>query len=355
MKTISITATEEGTGKTAIALALGVIAQERGLDVGYMKPKGTRLQSHVGKVVDRDPLLATELLGSDTELRSLEPIVYSSTFIENAVRGQEDPEELRKQVRTTFEELADGRGLMLLEGADRLTTGGIIDLTDSQIAELLDAEVILVAGFEQLSDLDDHLAAIDAIGDQLAGVVFNRVGDAALDRLEQDAIPFLESRGCPVVGVVPHQRDLAGVTVEELAAELGGEQLTEGSPNAFVERFLVGAMSGGEALRYFRRTRNAAVITGGDRSEIHTAAIEAPGIQCLIVTGGHRPSDTVLGKAKRAGLTVLVVTADTLSTVERTEEIVHSGRTRDAETVRRMRSLLEDHVDIDGILGLGSS
>ena len=352
MKTLSITATREGTGKTAIAIALGLLARDRDVDVGYMKPKGTRLQSHVGKVLDRDPLLASELLELEAELEELEPIVYSSTFVENAVRGQEDPDDLRRRVRTAFEELAVGRDLMLIEGAGQLTTGGIVELTDPQIAELLEADVVLVADFTQLADLDTLLAAVDDIGDRLAGVVFNRVRDTALDPLERDAIPFLESRGVSVFGVIPHQRDLAGVLVDELAAELGAERLTSGTPDAFVERFLVGAMGGDEALRHFRRTRNAAVITGGDRVEIHTAAIEAPSVNCLVVTGGHRPSQSVLGRAEQAGLPVLAVNADTLSTVERAEDVVRSGRTRDAETVRRMRQLLEDHADTDEILGL---
>ena len=65
MNTLLITATEESTGKTAIALALATIANDRGQSVGYMKPKGTRLQSNVGKTLDEDPMLARELLGLD--------------------------------------------------------------------------------------------------------------------------------------------------------------------------------------------------------------------------------------------------------------------------------------------------
>ena len=351
MNTLSITAIEEGTGKTAITLALGLVAQDRNMSVGYMKPKGTRLQSHVGKIVDRDPMLAAELLDLDDSLSDLEPIVYSPTFIENAVREQTVSSELQQRVQTVFTDLSTDRDLMLVEGAGRLTTGGIIELTDAEIAELFDSNVLLVCEFQQLGDLDEILAAVGDIGDRLSGIVFNRVRDIELDRLEDHAIPFLEARGCPVLGVLPHQRDLAGVTVEELTDEIGATQLTTGDSDAFVERFLIGAMGGDEALRYFRRTKNAAVITGGDRSEIHAAAIEAPGVTCLIVTGGHRPASTVLGKAEQAGLPVLAVTADTLSTVERGEEVVRGGRTQDPKTVYKMRELLESHAEIDEILG----
>jgi hypothetical protein len=46
-----------------------------------------------------------------------------------------------------------------------------------------------------------------------------------------------------------------------------------------------------------------------------------------------------------------MVSGDTLSVVERCEEVVHSGRTRDAETVERMRTLLFEHTDVDSLVG----
>jgi hypothetical protein len=110
-------------------------------------------------------------------------------------------------------------------------------------------------------------------------------------------------------------------------------------------------MSADEALRYFRRTKDAAVITGGDRAEIHTAALEAPGVKCLLLTGAHHPPGAVVGKAEQKGVPVLRVTGDTLSIVERCEDIVHGGRTRDRRTVERMRDLLFEHADIDSFVG----
>lgn len=48
---------------------------------------------------------------------------------------------------------------------------------------------------------------------------------------------------------------------------------------------------------------------------------------------------------------ILSVQTDTLTTVERAEDVVRSGRTRDAETVDRMERLLADHAAVDSILG----
>jgi len=350
MNTLLITATEESTGKTAIALALATIANDRGQSVGYMKPKGTRLQSNVGKTLDEDPMLARELLDIDAEMHELEPVVYSPTFIDGAIRGQEDPDELRQQVKTQFDDLAADRETMIVEGGGSLSTGGIVGLTDGEIAELLDARVVLVTDYEQPGDIDGLLAAVDNLGENLAGVVFNRIADTAFEELDSDVIPFLESQDIEVFGAVPQDQELAGVTIEALADELGADTLTDVPTDAYVERFLVGAMGGDEALRYFRRARDAAVITGGDRSDIHTAALEASGVKCLILTGGHRPSSAVLGKAAEAGTPILQINTDSLTAVERAESVVRSGRTRDRQTVETMAGLLTERVDTDALL-----
>ena len=351
MNTLLITATEESTGKTAIALALAKLAHDRGQSVGYMKPKGTRLQSSVGKTLDEDPMLARELLDIDAEMHELEPVVYSPTFIDGAIRGQEDADALREQVTTQFHGLADGRDLMVVEGGGSLSTGGIVGLTDADVAELLDATVVLVADYTQPGDVDGLLAAVENLGDNLGGVIFNRISDAAFEELDSDVIPFLESRGIDVFGAVPQETSLAGVPVAELADELGADTLTDIESNGMIERFLVGAMGGDEALRYFRRARNAAVITGGDRSDIHTAALEASGVKCLILTGGHRPSPAILGRAAEANTPILQINTDTLTAVERAESVVRSGRTRDRQTVETMAELLGERVDIDALIG----
>jgi hypothetical protein len=351
MNTVLVTATGESTGKTAIAIALGRYAQDQGRSVGYMKPKGTRLQSQVGKTLDRDPMLARELLGTDDEMHEMEPIVYSPTFVRSALEGRERPPDLRERVREGFDAVAEDRDLVLVEGGGRLTTGGVVDLTDDAVADLLDASVVLIAEYTTPADVDETLAAARQIGNRLAGVIFNRVPDTAYDEVEGLVVPFLEERGVPVVGVLPREPALAGVTVADLASELGAELLTDVPTDDVVERFLVGAMSGESALRFFRRTKDAAVVTGGDRTDIHTAALEAPGVKCLVLTGGRRPPSTVLGTAAEKGVPVMVCSADTLTTLERAEEVIHGGRTRDAHTVEVMGNLLVDHADVDALIG----
>ncbi|MFC7028024.1 phosphotransacetylase family protein [Halomicroarcula sp. GCM10025710] len=348
--TLLVTSTEEGIGKTAITLALAKQAQESGLSVGYMKPKGTRLQSAVGKTRDEDPMLARELLGLDAEMHEMEPIVYSPTFIQEAIRGREDPTELRERVVGNFEALSEGVDLMVLEGSDRLETGGIVDLTDADIAEAVDANVLLVSGYATVGDIDEVLGAARTLGDRLAGVLFNGVTDDAMEILTDDVMPFLSGRDVPVFGALPRVQSLAGVTVEDLSRSIGADVLTnEADTGAHVERFSVGAM-GSAALEQFRRTREAVLITGGDRSEIQTAALESSGIKALVLTGGLRPASAVLGRAEEENVPILLVQSDTRTTIDRVEDVLRSGRTRDEGTVERMQELLVDSGSLDSLL-----
>jgi BioD-like phosphotransacetylase family protein len=351
MNTVLVTSTADGIGKTAISLAIGRLAQERGLDVGYMKPKGTRLESTVGKTRDEDPMLAREVLGLDAEMHELEPVVYSPTFIEQAMRGREDPSKLAERIESSFDGLAADRDLMVLEGAGSPWIGGIVDLTDRDIAALLDAEVLLLTGYDRSAQIDDVLAIAEHFGDRLAGVLFNEVSETDTDRLVDDVLSFLDSRDVRTLGYLPRDAELAGVTVADMAEQLGADVVTQEAPlDHVVERMTVGAMGGDSALEQFRRSRNTAMITGGDRSDVQLAALEASGVNCLLLTGGYQPASTFVGRAEDHGVPILVVQSDTRTTIDRAENAFESGRTRNPETVARMVDLLETGFDIDALL-----
>ena len=346
-----LSSTTESTGKTGVVLALAREAQERGDEVGYMKPKGTRLESAVGKTLDKDPMVAREVLGVEDEIHEMEPVVYSPTFVEQAVGGKVDVDELHEEVAAAYEGIAEGRDAVFVEGGDVYTTGGTVDMTDADVAETLDARVILVADFDGYYSTDDVLAAVEAFGDRVEGVVFNAVKGKDFDDVEGTLVPFLEERGVPVHGVLPWKREITGVTVADLRERLNAAALTDADEDAYVERFLVGAMSGEEALRQFRRTKDAVVVTGSDRADVQGAALEAPGVRCIVLTGGLEPPSAVVSKAQQKGVPVLSVSRDTLSAVNEMEEVVKEGRKPDASSVETVRELLVQHADVDALLG----
>jgi hypothetical protein len=124
-----------------------------------------------------------------------------------------------------------------------------------------------------------------------------------------------------------------------------------------IETFTIGAMSVENALNYFRKIHHKAVITGGSRADIQLAALDTS-TRCLVLTGDQMPSDLILDKARSVGVPVLLVKEDTLTVVEKFENMLGKVRIRTTSKVERAKRLIRERVEFDFIqerMGLSSS
>jgi uncharacterized protein len=210
----------------------------------------------------------------------------------------------------------------------------------------LAARVLAVIKYrEDLQMLDDALASQVCFGDQLLGVVLNAVPRQRMPFTQELAKSALEGRGVPVLGVLPQERLLLSVSVDELAEFLNGKILCRADKGGeLVEHLMVGAMSVDSALTYFRRKPNKAVITGGDRPDIQLAALETS-TKCLILTGNLQPSPIILGRAEEVGVPMILVRQDTLTTVEIIERFFGKTRFHQEKKVQRFEEMLADRFD----------
>jgi BioD-like phosphotransacetylase family protein len=218
---------------------------------------------------------------------------------------------------------------------------------------MLDASVLVVAKFHsRLRLLDDILFAQRELGERLLGVVFNRIPEDEIVFIESVAIPFLKERSIPVLGVLPDRPPLAAIGVGELVTTLNAEVLVgEDKVNELVETLTVGAMTAESALSRFRRYQNKAVITGGDRTDIQLAALQTSTI-CLILTGNLHPSSSVLKRAEEVGVAVLLVSDNTLETVEAIERVFGKTRLGHPEKLARFEELMAAHMDYKALFSL---
>jgi hypothetical protein len=111
-----------------------------------------------------------------------------------------------------------------------------------------------------------------------------------------------------------------------------------------VENFLIGAMQVDKAMEYFKKTRNNAVIVGGDRSDIQLSAIES-GSVCLILSGELYPSEIIISIAEQKNVPILVVREDTYSIAKKLEKLSVRLRLRDKSKVERGMNLVSENVD----------
>jgi len=348
MNAFIVASTRPYIGKSGIALALMSIAADRGMATAYFKPYGTMPATVDGVQTDLDAAYISRHATVRSPLDDVCPVVESSAFLEDVVAGRRG--DARGIVLDAFQRVSAGADVVVVEGPSDIFQGRSVELSLCQVADLLDARVLLVAAGERAHLPDSVLGASDCLGKRLAGVLFNDVAPPVADLVKRDSVPFLERRGITVFGCVPHDAMLSSVTIAEIVEELSGTVLSaEENLDQRAESFMVGAMGQDKAMRFFRRRPRKVVVTGGDRSDVQLAALETD-TRALVLTGDLPPSPHVLSRAEELGVPMVLVGFDTLSTVERLERLFGRVRVHDPAKAARIREMLSASVDVDFVL-----
>ncbi|MBC8333044.1 MAG: phosphotransacetylase family protein [Anaerolineae bacterium] len=354
MKTLYITSVERYSGKTALCLALGKRLLKDGYQVGYLKPLSLQPWRVGSEITDEDAAFVKQALGLAVAPADLSPVVVTSKLLRDYV-SDATPEDLMPKVRAAAVKAGEGKDVLLLEGGGSLREGYVMGLPSPQVAAELGSQVLVLVKYrDDVRLMDDALTARFRLGDSLSGIIINRVPVEATEFVEKIARPYFEKHKIPVLGVLPEVSALASLTVVELLEVLDAQMLTETqSTDAVIEHLTVGAMTAEAALSRFRKQRNKAVITGGDRTDIQLAALETS-TTCLVLTGNLRPSPLIIKQADQMGVPVLLVPGNTMETVEAIDKIF--GKTRLGQTAKleQFQALLNSHVDLKRIYaGLG--
>ncbi|MBE9210194.1 phosphotransacetylase family protein [Nostoc sp. LEGE 06077] len=347
-KYLLIGSTETYSGKSATVLGLSYQLQQKGLDIAYGKPLGTCLKTSSGTIVEEDVQFIASSLNLAANRIAPTMLALDEVSVQKRLSG-EDNTNYRQSLVQQYLQVSRG-DLVLLEGPGNLTEGNLFNLSTLQVAQVLDAAVLLVTRYNSLLSIDALLAAKQDIGDRLVGVVLNDIPIQELEIVENIVRPFLEQQGIAVLGTLPKNDLLRSVSVGELVNQLNAEVLCRSDRlDLMVESLAIGAMNVNAAVKYFRKRRNMAVVTGGDRVEIQQAALETS-TQCLILTGQLPPPQFILSRAEELEIPILSVDLDTLTTVEIVDRTFGQVRVHEPIKVQCIRQLMNEHFDIERLL-----
>jgi len=362
MATLYVLSTETYSGKTAVCVSLGLRMRADGYDVGYMKPVNMGAILQAGQPYDEDVVFMKDVLELPEPLETLAPVQLTAQRIEALLKGETQSAGFVERLTNAFRTVSDGHDAVILEGASNLREGYIVDLAPPDLARIArdagnDAQGLAVIRYDDARSVDHFLAAQKRLGNTLLGVVVNNVPAVHMDFCETVLRDYLEHKGIGVFAVLPRQRILQATTVGELADGLGAEILVRADlRDELVENLMVGAMGVDQALRYFRRRANKAVITGGDRADIQSAALETS-TKCLILTGNMEPAGVILSRAEEAGVAVMLAPQDTLAAIEIAESYFGRSRFQQRAKIDAFRQLMDQRFDFARLyqaLGLGS-
>lgn len=345
MVTLYVASTETFVGKSAICVGLLDRAQHDGLSIGYMKPVSVSVTNSETSVLNEDADFIRQYFQLPDPLDRIAPVLITQGMIEQYMRGQ--ALDIPRRLREAYAALILKKQFVVLEGTNTFSEASIVDLAADQVSEILQAPVLLIVHYRSLLTLDEILVSQRYFGDRLLGVLINQVPAAQLDYVRNRIFPFLEERGITVFGALVEDAILAGITVNALNEFLGGQMI--GQPewgNRLIERFMIGAMGADTALAFFQRLENKAVITGGDRSDLLMVALDTS-TSALVLTGNRRPSAQVIDRAQEQQVPILLVTDDTLTTIERSERIFKHVRFMQATKIEHLTNLLDQCFDFE--------
>lgn len=341
MATLYVASTETFVGKSAVCIGLLRRMQRDGYNVGYMKPVSVSVAHTPDSVMDEDAAFIRETIGLNATLDQIAPVLITPGVVETILRGQ--AASYSRTLRDAYLAVSRDKDIVVLEGTNTWSEGALVDLTSDQVTDLLQAPALLVTRYSSTLNVDTILSVQRYVGDRLLGVLINQVEEPQLEFVQSRVAPFLEGRGIPVFGLLPRDPTLAGITVDELLAHLGGQLIGQrGWCTRTIESLMIGAMGADASLSFFRRRANKAVITGGDRSDLQLAALETS-TSALVLTGNFRPSPQVIDRAEERQVPLILVPDDTLTTVDRAERLFGRVRFHQAPKLQRFAELLDAH------------
>lgn len=347
-KYLLIASTEAHSGKSATILGLSHLSLERGISIGYGQPLATDLQENFqdeDRAGDVDFLAAT--LGLSPSQIKPPLLRLNRQTINRRLQGK-DQQDYSQALQEYIQGIAGD--LVLLEGSSNLWEGSIFNLSVPEIAESIDASILLVASYHPLLSAGSLLTAKKFLGDRLLGVVLNDIPQGELSAARETIKPYLEAQKIPVLGMIPKDRILNSISVKEIAARLNAKVLCcPEHLDWMIESLSIGAMNVNSALGYFRQRENMAVVTGGDRAELQMAALETS-THCLILTGHIPPKELIIERAESLDIPILSVNTDTLTTVEVVDSAFGRVPIQEPIKVEEIQKLMKQHFDIERLL-----
>ncbi|WP_310481523.1 phosphotransacetylase family protein [Chamaesiphon sp. VAR_48_metabat_403] len=350
MKYLLVASTEACSGKSATILGIADRLQEKGIEIAYAQPVTT--VNATNPSIDGDLQLMATALSLPPERLGMPLLGLNAERTIDRLTGKDD----RDYVQLLKQSVQLPGNLVILEGGANLHEGSLFDLATAQVAEALDAGVLLVNRYHPISTIDLLVSAQQQLGKRLLGCIINDIPRDRVETVQTSLVPYLERIGIPVFGVVHRNGLLRSVTVKQLVEQLDAEILCRPDRlDLMVESLSIGAMNVNSALEYFRRGNNMAVVTGGDRADIQLAALETS-TQCLILTGHLSPQPFILSRAEDLEIPILSVDLDTLTTVEIIDRAFGQVRLQEPIKINCARELFRNHCEIDrliSMLGIG--
>ncbi len=344
MKNLLISSIKKNAGKTALGLGISLNSKKK---IGYFKPLSSEIMMAEDRSYDEDTKLFKSVLNLKEKEEEISVFREYEEILKKISNNPKEKNTITGKLKKQFADIEKDKDAVIVESAENISYGISAGLSAGDIARVLDLKTVIVAEGTLEEIIDGTMLCsryLEFLGVNLAGVVINKIKEKK--EIEDIVIPPLKRKGIDVLGILPYEKELAGLIVEDVVDILGANLLTgEEGLRKRIDKVFIGAMNIDSALSYLRRHANKAIITGGDRTDMQLAALETS-TSCLILTGGIYPSPQIIAKAEKRNVPVMLVSPDTYSVSKRFEAIRPKIEARDKEKIAAAEKIVRENVDL---------
>ena len=354
---VFIAATRQNDGKTTLSLGLLAALQKLYPRLGYIKPVGQRFIEIEEQKIDEDTVLMDRVFRLNCPLVDMSPIAVEPDFTRKYLQ-QSNRDALVKKIEKAFDRVAWEKDIVLCEGSGHAGVGSVFDLSNAQVASILDAKVVIVTRGGIGKPIDEvalNQALFEKEGVEIIGVILNKVIPDRIDFVTEFARRGLKRKGLELLGVIPHEGILSRPTLYQIRDELNAKLLNpSGQLHNLVQDVVVGAMSVPNTIGFFRP--GVLLITPGDRGDLILAASAEvagqapPPLAGIVLTGDLRPTEMVMKAIQGMPFPVLLATEDSYEVASKVHDLIVKTRPDDTQKIAIIRDLVAEHVDIEKIL-----
>ncbi len=213
--------------------------------------------------------------------------------------------------------------------------------------------MIIVEGYSPEFSKAKLLGRYGDFGEHLLGIVVNKV---PIKRLEAFSEQLSQGGEVNILGVLPEDRLLFGLSVGELAERVQGEIINDSRKSGeLVENLLLGALTANPGPDYFGRKANKAVLLKADRPDMQLAALDTS-TKCLVLSGDTPPIYAVRQGAEDKGIPIIVTRGDTAFVVNSLEQALDRAKFNQEKKLPRLAEIMKQQFDFPALYkGLGLS
>ena len=346
-KTIYLCSLREHAGKSLLSIGIMLNLQEKNIKVAYFKPIGIPKGAFSDKA-DRDVgFIQNTVFKTELPYDILSPISIPDCYYVDLIDTAKKEDHLVK-IKRAFDAIADKYDFIIIEGAPSIKKYIRVGLDDVTVAQKLGLNEMVFIQTESSDKCIDNLFFTKKYFEfrnmKFKGVIFNMIDHEYKARIEEIEENHIKRYGIPILGLIEKSIELLSPRVSEIQHAIGGELLNEPALDNLdqtVETYIIAAMNVQAALKYLRSVKKAAVITGGDRTDVALAALEED-VSTLVLTGFIHPDAAVVYAANEKKIPIILSPSDTYTTIRNMERVKPGIQ---EEEVNLVKNLVKEHID----------